>query len=62
VHGAERALRMPEFRDERGDILEAELDPELLEAEEVGEWIQLGVRCRWSGGRRGGRRGRALRA
>ena len=63
VHRAEGALGVAESRDERGDVLEAELDPELLEAEEVGEWIQLRVRRRF-GGRRGagGRRWRALRA
>jgi hypothetical protein len=31
---------MAESRDERRDVVEAELDPELFEAEEVGKRVQ----------------------
>ena len=37
VDRAERALGMTEPVDERGDVVEAELDPELFEAEKIGE-------------------------
>src|SRR5262245_33344902 len=35
VYGAERALGMAETRQDRADVVEAELDAELFEAEEV---------------------------
>ena len=42
MHRPERPLGMAEPRDERGNVVEAELDPELLQAEEVGQRILQG--------------------
>ena len=39
VHGAERALGMVESGDDGGDVVEAELDPELFEREQPGQRI-----------------------
>jgi hypothetical protein len=36
---------MAEARDDRGNILEAELDPELLEAEQPGKGIRQRLRA-----------------
>src|SRR5439155_14478296 len=44
VDRSKRALGVTEARHERGDVLEAELDPELFEAEEIGERIQSALR------------------
>ena len=38
MHGTEGVFRMAESLENRADVLEAELDPEVLEAEEVFEW------------------------
>ena len=40
VNRPERALRMAEAVDDREDVVEAELDPELFEAEEIGKRIR----------------------
>ena len=43
MNGSKRPLRMTEPLDDRGNVLESELDAELFEAEQVRERIQSGL-------------------
>ena len=47
VHRAECALGMAEARDDRRDVVEAELDPELFEAEEIGQGVGQACSAEW---------------
>ncbi len=54
VNRPERALRVAEASEQRLYVFETELDPELFEAEQVREMVQLQLRCRLGHDRRAG--------